>query len=460
MAPPVEVEATRVGVLGLARSGVAAARLLAREGAIVYASDVSAAPAARAAAAELGEEGIEAAAGGHDAGRLSRCQWLVASPGIPPDAPVLADARASGRPVFAELEVAGWFARAPIVAVTGTNGKTTTTALLGAIARGAGLNASVAGNIGRPFAGAVLEDPAPDWFVLEVSSFQLAGIATFRPRIAVVLNLTADHLDRYPDMDAYRRDKERIAENQGPADDLCLNAEDPSLATFAAGFPPRRHAFHRQEEVASGATSMGGAIALVGLPDAGPVLPVERLALPGSHNLQNALAATVAASLMGIDRDAIARGLIGFTGVPHRLETVAEVDGVRFVNDSKATNVDSAAVALEAFDAPLIVIMGGRHKGSSYAPLATRLARTRAVLAIGEAASLIARELGGIVPVECVGTLDMAVRRARDLARPGDVVLLAPACSSYDQFQSFEERGARFRALVSRTDAVVEARKS
>ncbi|MGH7572437.1 MAG: UDP-N-acetylmuramoyl-L-alanine--D-glutamate ligase [Gemmatimonadota bacterium] len=457
--PPVPVEGARVGVLGLARSGVAAARLLAREGARVYASDVSSNPAAAAAAAELSGEGIEAVAGGHDAERLSRCQWLAVSPGIPPDAPVLADAMASGRPVYAELEVAAWFGRAPIAAVTGTNGKTTTTALLGAIARGAGLNASVAGNIGRPFARAVLEDPAPEWFVLEVSSFQLAGIATFRPRIAVVLNLTSDHLDRYPDMDAYARDKERIAENQAPEDDLCLNAEDPALAGFAARRPPRRRAFHRREEVASGATAKGGMIALAGLPDAGPVLAVERLALPGAHNLQNALAATVAASLMGLDREAIAKGLAAFTGVPHRLETVAEMDGVRFINDSKATNVDSAAVALEAFEAPLIVIMGGRHKGSPYAPLASRLGRTRTVLAIGEAAPLIERELGGIVPVERVGTLDRAVARARAVARPGDVVLLAPACSSYDQFEDFEQRGARFRELVSRSDAVAPARK-
>ncbi|MGH7558006.1 MAG: UDP-N-acetylmuramoyl-L-alanine--D-glutamate ligase, partial [Gemmatimonadota bacterium] len=409
--------------------------------------------------AELSGEGIEAVAGGHDAERLSGCQWLVTSPGIPPDAPVLVDATSSDRPVYAELEVAAWFARAPIAAVTGTNGKTTTTALLGAIARGAGLDASVAGNIGRPFARAVLEDPAPEWFVLEVSSFQLAGIATFRPRIAVVLNLTADHLDRYPDMDAYRRDKERIAENQGPGDDLCLNAEDPALATFAAGRPPRRHTFHRLGEVVSGATARGGAIALVGLPDAGPVLPVERLVLPGAHNLQNALAATVAASIMGVDRAAIAQGLTAFTGVPHRLETVAEVDGVRFVNDSKATNVDSAAVALEAFDAPLVVIMGGRHKGSSYAPLASRLGRTRTVLAIGEAAPLIERELGKVVPVERVGTLDRAVAQARAVARPGDVVLLAPACSSYDQFESFEHRGARFRELVGGTNAVPPAGK-
>jgi UDP-N-acetylmuramoylalanine--D-glutamate ligase len=437
-----------VAVLGLARSGSAAARLLVRAGASVYASDVSSLPRVEEAAARLREEGIDAATGGHDAARLAASDWLVVSPGIPPESPPLAEAVQRGLPVFAELEVASWFAEAPVVAVTGTNGKTTTTALLEAIAREAGMRAAVAGNIGRPFSAAVMEDPAPDWFVLEVSSFQLAGIDTFRPRIAIILNLTADHLDRYPDMEAYARDKERIAENQGPGDHLGLNAEDPALAGFAAGRPPRRHFFHRTEMVASGATAAGGWIALVGLPDAGPVLPAGEVALPGAHNLQNALAASLAASLMGIERPAIAAGLTAFTGVPHRLETVAELGGVRWVNDSKATNVDSAAVALEAFDAPLVVILGGRHKGSSYAPLIEPLGRARAVLAIGEAAPLIERELDPAIHVERAGTLERAVLRARSIARPGDVVLLAPACSSYDQFANYEERGDRFRELV------------
>lgn len=451
--PRVAVRGARVGVLGLARSGTAAARLLARAGASVYASDVSAAPAVEAAAAALRGEGIDAGAGGHDPERLAAADWLVVSPGIPPEAPELVRAVERGVPVFAEIEVASWYAAAPIAAITGTNGKTTTTALLGAIAGAAGLRASVAGNIGRPFSAAVIDEPAPDWFVLEVSSFQLAGIAGFRPRIAIVLNLTRDHLDRYPDMDAYFRDKERIAENQGPGDHLGLNAEDPALAGFARDRPPRRHSFHRTETVASGATAAGGRIALVGLPDAGPVLPADGVALPGAHNLQNALAAALAASLMGIDRAGIAAGLAAFRGVPHRLETVAEIDGVRYVNDSKATNVDSAAVALEAFDAPLIVIMGGRHKGSPYGPLASRLARARAVLAIGEAAALIERDLGSAAAVERAGSLERAVERARALARPGDVVLLAPACSSYDQFANYEERGERFRELVGASTA-------
>jgi len=447
-AHPVVVRGARVAVLGLARSGSAAARLLSREGASVYASDISSTPAVEASAARLRNEGIAAVVGGHDPTRLSASDWIVVSPGIPLEAPALAEAAGRGIPVFAELEVASWFAEAPIVAITGTNGKTTTTALLGAIAGTAGLEASVAGNIGRPFSAAVMEEAAPDWFVLEVSSFQLAGIDGFRPRIAIVLNLTSDHLDRYPDMAAYRRDKERIAENQGPGDHLGLNAEDPALATFAEGRPPRRHAFHRTQTVVSGATAAGGRIALVGVPDAGPVLAADELALPGAHNLQNALAAALAASLMGIDRAAIAAGLASFHGVPHRLETVAELDGVRYVNDSKATNVDAALVALEAFDGPLVVILGGRHKGSSYAPLSPALKRARAVLAIGEAAPLIERELGAAVPVELAGTLERAVERARAIARSGDVVLLAPACSSYDQFADYEERGARFRELV------------
>jgi UDP-N-acetylmuramoylalanine--D-glutamate ligase len=315
----------------------------------------------------------------------------------------------------------------------------------------------VAGNIGRAFSEAVIEDPAPEWYVIEVSSFQLARIATFRPRVAVVLNLTPDHLDVYPSMDAYAADKARIAENMGAGDHLCLNAEDSRLEVFGAGRPLERHFFHRRRPVERGAHVLDGWIALAGEADTGRVLPAASLRIPGAHNLQNALAATLAGSLMGVPREAIASALAEFRGVPNRLETVAEVGGVRFVNDSKATNVDAALVALEAFEAPLVVILGGRHKEAPYAPLAPALARRgRRVLAIGEAAERIADELGGAVQVEKVDTLDRAVRRASQIASPGDVVLLSPACSSYDQFANYEERGKRFRELVAELGARAE----
>ncbi|HEY7472203.1 MAG TPA: UDP-N-acetylmuramoyl-L-alanine--D-glutamate ligase, partial [Gemmatimonadota bacterium] len=331
-----------------------------------------------------------------------------------------------------------------------TNGKTTTTALLGEVARAGGIRVGVAGNIGRAFSEAVLEESGLEWYVIEVSSFQLARIDTFRPRVAVVLNLTPDHLDVYDSMAAYAADKARIAENMGAGDHLCLNAEDPGLESFNPGRSVECHFFHRRQPVERGAHVEGGWIALAGEADAGPVIPVASLAIPGAHNLQNALAATVAGSLMGVPRAAIGSALAEFRGVSHRLETVAEIGGVRFVNDSKATNVDSTLVALEAFDAPLVVILGGRHKNAAYAPLAGALARRgRRVLAIGEAADRIADELGDSTPVEKVGTLDQAVRRAAEIAAPGDVVLLSPACSSYDQFANFEERGNRFRELVA-----------
>jgi UDP-N-acetylmuramoylalanine--D-glutamate ligase len=447
---PVVVAGARVGVLGLRRSGTAVTRLLVERGAEVYASDVSSVDEVAAAAAAIEGVRVGVEVGRHDLARLAACDWIVTSPGIPPGAAVLRDPGVAARPIYSEIEVASWFATAPIAAVTGTNGKTTTTELLGAVARAGGIASSVAGNIGRAFSAAVIEDPAPEWYVIEVSSFQLARIATFRPRVAVVLNLTPDHLDVYPSMDAYAADKARIAENMGAGDHLCLNAEDSRLEAFGAGRPLERHFFHRRRPVERGAHVLDGWIALAGEADAGRVLPAASLRIPGAHNLQNALAATLAGSLMGVPRDAIASALAEFRGVPNRLETVAEVSGVRFVNDSKATNVDAALMALEAFEAPLVVILGGRHKEAPYAPLAAALARRgRRVLAIGEAAERIADELGGVVQVEMVETLDRAVRRASEIASPGDVVLLSPACSSYDQFASYEERGRRFRELVA-----------
>lgn len=460
MTPPVAVDGARVGVLGLGRSGRAAARLLTERGAIVYASDVASGEAVESSAAALRGAGIEAGVGGHDPDRLARCDWIVASPGIPPTAPVFALPGVRDKPVLGEIEVASWFARAPIVAVTGTNGKTTTTALLGAVAEAAGIRVAVAGNIGRAFADVICEVGDVEWYVLEVSSFQLHRIRTFRPRIGVILNLAPDHLDVYDDVAAYVADKARIAENMGVGDHLCLNAEDPVVAEIGSGPDVVRHAFHRSADVERGVTVADGWITIRNEPSVADrseplearrrVLEVDEIAIPGAHNVQNALAAALTGTLMGADADAVARALVGFGGVPHRLETVAEAGGVRWVNDSKATNVEAATVGLAAFDGPLVVILGGRHKGSPYAPLVPLLAeRSRRVLAIGEAAPLLARELGDVVEVESAGTLERAVERARRIARPGDVVLLSPACSSYDQFEDYEERGEAFRRLVA-----------
>jgi len=447
--PPVPVEGARVGVLGLGRSGIGATRLLAARGARVYASDVSDREEVRRTAAELDGEGVTARAGGHDLDRLAACDWLVVSPGIPPDAPVLSRSGIERLPVFSEVEVASWWIDAPIAAVTGTNGKTTTAAWLGALGAAGGRRFVVAGNIGRALSEAVLDEEPPEWWVVEVSSFQLGRIFSFRPRVAVVLNLSSDHLDVYGTVAAYAADKARIAENQGHDDHLCLNAEDPALENLFASGAATRHGFHRSAPVPRGATVEEGWITLVGEPVEGRVVSVGEVSLPGSHNLQNALAAALAGSLMGLPMDALADGLRTFGGVPHRLEVVAESDGVVWVNDSKATNVESALMGLETFDRPLVVILGGRHKGSPYEPLKPALeCRARRVLAIGEAADTIARELGETVDVEVVGTLEAAVERARAIARVGDTVLLSPACSSYDQYASYEERGDEFRHLA------------
>lgn len=447
--PPVPVEGARVGVLGLGRSGVGVTRLLASRGAHVYASDVSDREEVRRAAAMLDGEDVTARAGGHDHDRLAACDWLVVSPGIRPDAPILSWPGIEGLPGFSEVEVASWWIDAPIAAITGTNGKTTTAAWLGALGKAGGRDFIVAGNIGRALSEAVLDEKPPEWWVVEVSSFQLARIFSFRPRVAVVLNLSPDHLDVYGSVAAYAADKVRIAENQEHDDHLCLNAEDPALEDLFVSAAAMRHGFHRSTPVPRGATVEGEWITLVGEPVGGRVVPVGEVSLPGNHNLQNALAAALAGSLMGLSVDAIATGLRAFGGVPHRLEVVAEADGVVWVNDSKATNVESALMGLETFDRPLVVILGGRHKGSSYGPLKPALERrARRVLAIGEAADTIARELDGTVDVEVVGTLGAAVERARAIVRAGDAVLLSPACSSYDQYASYEERGDAFRELA------------
>lgn len=447
--PPVPVDGAMVGVLGLGRSGVGVTRLLTDRGARVYASDTSDRPAVRRAVERLDGGPVAAEFGRHDVDRLARCDWLVVSPGIPPSAAALADSAVSALPAFSEPEVASWWIDVPITAITGTNGKTTTTAMIGELGATAGRRIGVAGNIGRALSAAVLEEERIEWWVVEVSSFQLGRIATFRPHVAIVLNLTPDHLDVYDDVAAYAADKARIAENQGPDDHLGLNAEDPELATLFEMAAATRHGFDRTGPVERGAMVEDGWITLAGEPVEGRVLAVDDLPLPGHHNVQNALAAALAGSLMGLEAEAIAAGLRSFSGVPHRLEVVAEIDGVRWVNDSKATNIESALVGLEAYDRPLIAIVGGRHKGSSYRALAPTLeGRARRVLAIGEAADRIAGELDGTVDVEVVGTLETAVERARELAERGDVVLLSPACSSYDQFESYEERGDRFRELV------------
>jgi len=408
----------RALVLGLARSGEAAALGLARRGVSVRAVDRK--PGLDAG--RLLEAGVEVILGADDAALVDGMDVLVKSPGVPSEAPLVAAARERGVAVWSEVEVGARLLANPIVGVTGTNGKTTTSELLGAIFRAAGRPVSVAGNVGRPLTAldGVLAGDA--WIVCELSSFQLEDICTFRPRIAVLLNLTPDHLDRHGTFEAYRAAKLRIFENQ-TADDV---------AVVPRGFGPVPGSGRRVE--------FGGGDELPGEPR-----------IPGEHNRENAVAATAAARAAGIGDAAIGEGLRTFPGVPHRLELVREVRGVRFVNDSKATNPEAAEKALSAYPPAIRLILGGSVKGTPYAGLARRARESgvaRAYL-IGEAADEIADALAaeGVRFTSC-GDLAAAVARAFADAEAGDVVLLSPACASYDQFENFEERGTRFRELV------------
>jgi len=413
------VIARRAVVLGLARSGRAAALALRRRGVEVVAVDrdpsVDADDVAAAGAeVRLGDVGAEV---------LDGADVLVKSPGVPGEVPLVAAARTAGVPVWSEVELgARLFPANPIVGVTGTNGKTTTTELLGAIFRAAGRTVEVAGNVGAPVTGL---EPAPDaWLVLELSSFQLEDVHELRPRVGVLLNLEPDHLDRHRDLGAYREAKLRLFARQG----------DRDAAVVPRGFG-----------------RVPGSGLLVEF-DRDDPLPAEPL-IPGPHNRENAVAAAAAARAAGIGDDAIAGALRSFPGVPHRLEPVGEVGGVRFVNDSKATNTAAARRALTAFDAPLHLILGGSEKGELFSGLAGAVAEAdvAAVYLIGETAPALADALGAAgVPYRHCGTLGAAVSEADRAARPGEVVLLSPACASFDQFANFEERGEAFRALVRR----------
>jgi UDP-N-acetylmuramoylalanine--D-glutamate ligase len=405
-------------VLGLARSGEAAALALARRGVSVIGVDRN----EGLDPGRLRAAGVEVVLGAEDPALLDGVDLLVKSPGVPGEAPLAAAARSRGLTVWSEVELGSRLLANPIAGVTGTNGKTTTSELLGAVFRAAGRPVAVAGNVGRPLTGldGSLADDA--WIVCELSSFQLEDIESFRPGVAVLLNLTPDHLDRHGDFDAYRAAKLRIFENQGP-DDVAV--------------VPRRFG------------DIPGAARRVEFAADDP-LPAEPR-IPGKHNRENAAAATAAARAAGIDDAAIAEALRTFAGVPHRLELIREVDGVRWVNDSKATNPEAAERALGAYPPGLRVILGGSLKGSSFAGLARSAHQSgvaRAYL-IGEAADEIAEALAAEgVRFQHSRDLEQAVADARAEAEPGDVVLLSPACASYDQFQDFEERGERFRALV------------
>ncbi len=453
MTAPITLHNARVTVVGGARSGLAVARLLAGQGARVFITERGPATENMEAALRAARIGYEF--DGHTEKALD-ADALVVSPGVPSNAPLVQHAGKSGVPVFAEIEVASWFCKAPIVAITGTNGKTTTTSLTGYVFRQSGRTTVVAGNIGYPFSDYVADLTATAVAVLEVSSFQLDHISTFRPRVSILLNITPDHLDRYDyDFNRYAQSKYRIFENQREGDVLVYNADDEIVRDYLALVHPHRTfralAISQTSEPAEGAFVRDGQIVLRLNQQEETLMPIAQLALPGRHNLYNSLAAAVAARVMEVRSEVVRDSLATFEGVPHRLEFVREVGGVRYVNDSKATNVNAVWYALESFPSErIILVAGGRDKGNDYASLRALVRdKVRAVIGMGESADKVMRELGGAAPIsEKVDSMEAALARASALARPGDVVLLSPACSSFDMFENYEDRGDTFKRLV------------
>ena len=436
-----------VAVVGLGKSGVAATLLLRAREVPVYASDSGTGPALDAQAGELRQAGAAADVGRHDLDRIRRAQAVVISPGVPPDAPPLTAAAAAGLPVLAEVDLGfAELTRARCIGITGTNGKTTTTSLLAHLLTSAGLRAEAAGNIGRPLCDVVREGKEPDWIALELSSFQLHDAPHLDPAIGLLTNLAPNHLDRYHSLPEYYGDKALLLRNADADSVWVTNADDPAVREMVAGVPGRHVRFSIHER-ADGWYDRAARRLMLG---DRPLLPRDELPLLGDHNVANALAAALAAREAGADPSRLANGLRTFRAIPHRVEPIREVDGVLWINDSKSTNVTSTEVAVAALDRPFVLLLGGRHKGASYAPLIPLLRdRCRAVVAYGEAEPIVAADLAGAVPVERGGRdFSVVLGAARRLARPGDAVLLSPACSSYDMFRNYEERGDRFRTAV------------
>jgi UDP-N-acetylmuramoylalanine--D-glutamate ligase len=442
------VRGLRVTVAGAARSGIAAAELLVRRGARVTLSDVR----DRIDDDErLRAAGVALEVGGHQDATFTGADLVVLSPGVPSRQPVLDAARRAGVPIMGELELASRWLRGRVVAITGTKGKSTTTTLTGRMLEAGGRRVLVGGNIGLALSAQVDASTDDTIHVVEASSFQLEGIETFRPWIAVLLNFSPDHLDRHATEQEYAGAKARIFANQTGEDWAVINADDPAALAIARGARARRLLFSMAPALADGVVLEDGMIVRRAGGRGEPLVPVASIRLLGRHLVADVLAAAAVASLAGVDAAAMTRAVEGFTGLEHALEPVGDVSGVRFVNDSKATNIEAAHRAIDSFGEGLVVILGGRFKGGSFADLRPALvAKRAAVVAIGEARPLIREALEGAVPVHEAADMSGAVRAAFASAAPGSVVVLAPACASFDMFRDYAERGRVFKQEVSR----------
>jgi len=444
-----DLKGKRTLVVGLGKSGVASALFMKAHGARVTVSDTKSGDELRNEIPVLLDHGISVETGGHGERTFRGQDLIVVSPGVPVDAPPLVQARSLGEAVIGEIELAAQFLPGPIVAITGSNGKTTTTTLTGEIMTAAGLSTLVGGNIGTP-AISLAERAKPDTvIVLEISSFQLETIQTFRPKIAVVLNVTPDHLDRHRTFEIYADAKARIFENQQGSDFAVLNADDPTCVAMGARTNAQVFWVSGHKEVKQGAWVDDGNIVFRDTTGQREILQVSEIPLKGAHNLENVLAAVCAGALMGCTPEKIRKAVHEFKAVEHRLEFTATISGVDYYNDSKATNVDATIKALESFPANIHLILGGKDKGSDYTVLNDLIRqRVKRIYTIGAAAAKIESQVKGAEVVHAE-TLENAVRKAHATAQSGDIVLLAPACASFDQFKSYEHRGKMFKEIVA-----------
>lgn len=436
-------------ILGAARSGISCARLLCRKGARVILTDKKDTAEIRQLLTPLEHAGLETVLGNHPLSLLKGADFLVISPGIPSDVSIVLHARKKHIPVWSEIEVAFRFLPCPLIAVSGTNGKTTTTSLLGEIFKKSGRKTFVCGNIGLPVS-EIAPKATPEAFVVaEISSFQLENISSFKPYVSVMLNITSDHLDRYPTFAAYKKAKKNMYRYQDKHDYAVLNYDDQEVRTLEKDITAHSVFFSRKKKLSTGVWVDQGTIWSSFGGKKERIIPVRDIALPGPHNLENTLAAVVCAKIAGVGNNDIVSVLTTFAGVEHRLELVRTLGKVKFVNDSKATNVDSVVKALESFANSILLIAGGRDKGSPYYPLKELVQKkVKALIVLGEAAERMVMQLGDVTSTYRVATLQEAVRLGAQLARAGDIVLLSPACASFDMFKNYEQRGKLFRKYV------------
>jgi UDP-N-acetylmuramoylalanine--D-glutamate ligase len=439
----------KISVIGAARSGVAVAKLLQSQGSLVFVSDKTGPEKLKTEAQMLRELGIAYELGGHS-DRAYECSLIVISPGVPSNAPVVLEARTRGINVVSEVEVASWFCRSTIIAITGSNGKTTTTTLIGRILGDAKKKHSVAGNIGTAFSSVVLELAPADIAVLEISSFQLDHCETFRPRISAIMNITQNHMDRYDhSMEKYAGSKARIFMNQKDDDILIYDADDEQTVKIVESARCRRIPFSIRQQLTEGASVENGMLVTSLAGKRTEVINVDEISIKGPHNLYNAMAASLVGQLEGVGNASIRATLRNFKGVEHRQEFVREVNGVRYYNDSKATSVEAVRYALQAYDQPIVLMLGGRDKGNDYARILDLVQKhVRAIVAMGESADKVEMAFSGTKPVRRANSIDEAVQTAQRLAQRGDVVLLSPACASFDWFENYEQRGRVFKELV------------